>query len=169
MHPAALSEEELLKDVQIEQTRGSGPGGQHRNRVATEIRLTHQPTGVRGAAGERRQSKDNRRVALFRLRLNLALDCRAAPQSGAPTSPAEFCSSELWQGRVCAQKIACNSEHRDFPALLAEALDTLAYFEDDHKRAADALGISNSQFLKFIGKAPKALSDYRRRSKQSKA
>jgi len=158
----------LLRDVQVEQTRGSGPGGQHRNRVATEIRLTHKPTGIRGAAGERRQSKDNRRMALFRLRLNLALNFRIEHQEIEPPAPASFQASELWSERVRASKIACNSEHHDFPTLLAEALDTLAWYGDDHKRAAVALGISNSQFLKFIGKAPKALADYRSRTKASK-
>ena len=33
-------------DVRVDRTRGSGPGGQHRNKVSTTIRLVHEPTGT---------------------------------------------------------------------------------------------------------------------------
>lgn len=34
------------KNVQIEYTKGKGPGGQHKNKVATCVRATHVPTGI---------------------------------------------------------------------------------------------------------------------------
>src|SRR5204863_3782102 len=40
MHPAALPIELLLKDVEYRTTRGPGPGGQHRNKSDTMVRLT---------------------------------------------------------------------------------------------------------------------------------
>lgn len=49
-----------------------GPGGQHRNRVATGVRLHHRPSGIVVTATERRSQAANRRVALDRLAARLA-------------------------------------------------------------------------------------------------
>jgi protein subunit release factor B len=34
------------KDLKISYTRGSGPGGQHKNKVETCVTVTHLPTGL---------------------------------------------------------------------------------------------------------------------------
>jgi hypothetical protein len=95
MHPVFLDDEGLLALCRVERTRGSGPGGQHRNKVATAVRLVHEPTGLVGQASERRSQAENLRVALRRLRLELALgvvgerpgdDPTLRPPSGAQPS-----------------------------------------------------------------------------------
>lgn len=53
-----------------EQFRGSGAGGQHRNKTDSCIRLTH-PSGVQVVATEQRSQHQNRRVAWERLRKRL--------------------------------------------------------------------------------------------------
>ncbi len=50
---------------------GSGPGGQHRNKTASAVRLFHPATGVGVTATERRSQAQNRSVALRRLRAAL--------------------------------------------------------------------------------------------------
>ena len=50
----------------------SGPGGQHRNKTESGVRLTHGPTGVTVSATERRSQSQNRGAALERLRERLA-------------------------------------------------------------------------------------------------
>lgn len=50
----------------------SGPGGQHRNKTESGVRLTHGPTGVTVSATERRSQAQNRGAALERLRARLA-------------------------------------------------------------------------------------------------
>jgi peptide chain release factor 1 len=56
------------EDVDIETMRGSGAGGQHRNKTETGVRLIHKPTGFTVTATERRSQLQNRGAALERLR-----------------------------------------------------------------------------------------------------
>jgi protein subunit release factor B len=54
-------------DLEIEHVKGSGPGGQNRNKRQTGVRVKHLPTGLIGFATERRTQSDNLRVAMERL------------------------------------------------------------------------------------------------------
>jgi hypothetical protein len=45
-HPATIPPEDVQKDCAVTHTKGSGPGGQHRNKVQTAVVLKHQPTGL---------------------------------------------------------------------------------------------------------------------------
>ena len=165
MHPSRISSEELLRDCRRENTRGSGPGGQHRNRVATAVRLTHKPTGIMGQAYERRSQKDNARVALFRLRLNLAMECRKPLEDSDFEVP--YQASEAWNSRRKGSKIRVNPEHDDFPALLAEVLDLLQVHEDDCGKVAALLEVTVSQLVKFLGCEPRALNALNQRRQKN--
>lgn len=157
-HPAALPEEELLPDLRFEATRASGPGGQHRNRVATGVRVTHLPTGIRAAATERRSARDNRREALFRLRKRLALEWRSPLDDASLVPPEAYRPSEAWLRRRRGERVQASPNHADFPALLAEVLDRLHADEDDLARTARAFGVSRSQLVKFLALEPAALA-----------
>jgi hypothetical protein len=150
-HPACLDREHLLKDCEVVRSRASGPGGQHRNKVESAIELTHRPTGVQAGASERRSQSENLSVALFRLRVSLAIVHRIGFSIGVhPTI--------LWQSRRQKDgRIALNPEHEDFPAMLAEALEVVAHTKLDPARAALVLGCSASQILKILRHEPRAL------------
>lgn len=91
-HPACQDDQALLAQCALHKSRTTGPGGQHRNKVETAVNLHHLPSGVLAQASERRSVTDNKRVALRRLRLQLAMDVRC------PVPVGEIGSS-LWSSR----------------------------------------------------------------------
>lgn len=70
----ALDDDALFAQCRFERFRVSGPGGQHRNKTDSAVRLTHRPTGIVAEASERRSQHQNRVQALRRLRVQIA--CR---------------------------------------------------------------------------------------------
>lgn len=55
------------KDYKIEYTKGTGAGGQHKNKVETCVTITHLPTGMKERCQETRYKKRNYELALERL------------------------------------------------------------------------------------------------------
>jgi ribosome-associated protein len=64
--------ERLERECDIEFFTAGGPGGQHRNKTESGVRLRHRPSGIVVIATERRSQHENRSVALERLRERLA-------------------------------------------------------------------------------------------------
>ncbi len=82
----ALPDPALLAECEETFFTAGGPGGQHRNKTESGVRLLHAPTGVTVTATERRSQARNRSAALERLRLRLeALGRRPKPRR--PTRP----------------------------------------------------------------------------------
>jgi hypothetical protein len=154
-HPAAAVEATLLAQCTLGKGRAGGPGGQHRNKVETLVEITHEPTGLHAHAGERRSATENRAVAIRRLRLLLATHYRIAVPLGE-------IGSDLWRSRVRGGKIACNPDHEDYPALLAEAMDAVHAMKHDVRRAAIRLSCTASQLTKLIKDHPPALAEVNR-------
>jgi hypothetical protein len=71
-----LDDAALLGQCRVEKSRSSGPGGQHRNKVESGVRLQHRPTGCIGQAFERRSQQQNLDAAILRLRQAIALEVR---------------------------------------------------------------------------------------------
>lgn len=148
-HPAALTDEELLSQCEYIQGRTGGPGGQHRNKVSTGVELTHLSTGVHARASERRTIRENRPVAIRRLRLALATEIRTPV-------PVGDIRSDLWKSRCRDGRIVCNPSHHDYPSLLAEALDVLEACHWDSMKASSRMCCTASQLHKLIARHPPA-------------
>lgn len=147
VHPASLPLSVLAKSCIETRTRRSGPGGQHRNKTETAVVLVHQVSRIRAEASERRSQAENRRVALERLRLRLALEYRTPPRSDP---------SELWRSRCRGRLLIVSPRHDDYPALVAEALDQLVGSGLDLRRASEVLGITSTQLLNLFRRSPQA-------------
>jgi hypothetical protein len=158
-HPVRTPIDELLRECIVRHGRRRGPGGQHRNKTDSAVVILHEPTGVEGQAAERRSQIENHRMAVRRLRLNLAVQVRSAEDG-------EAAPSDLWRSRCRDGRIVCSVDHADFATLLAEALDVLAVRHGHFPSSAEQLGCTVSQLVKFLAKEPTALSaanDVRRR------
>jgi protein subunit release factor B len=62
------SDEELLRECEVETFRSGGPGGQHVNKVETGVRLTHRATGLVATCREERSQHRNKMNCLRKLR-----------------------------------------------------------------------------------------------------
>jgi ribosome-associated protein len=62
------TDDDLLRECEVETFRASGPGGQHVNKTESAVRLKHGPTGLVVTAQQERSQHRNKQLALQRLR-----------------------------------------------------------------------------------------------------
>lgn len=56
-----------LKDCKVETKRGSGKGGQNRNKRDTAVRIVHRASGAVGESQEERSQLQNKKRAFLRM------------------------------------------------------------------------------------------------------
>lgn len=136
---------QLLKRVNAEFVRSSGPGGQHRNKVSSGLRLHHDESGITVTATERRNQHENRRTALRRFREALAIHARSEPADVAtwPEDLRAVLKSSRWP-RVSPRSV-------DYWRLAARVLDRLAADGVKLSDTATALGVSTGSLARFFG------------------
>ena len=81
-----LEDDALLRDCEVTTFVGGGPGGQHRNKTSSAVRIVHLPTGVTVTATERRSQLRIRSAALQRLR-SVLLGLSRVRKPRRPTRP----------------------------------------------------------------------------------
>jgi len=148
-----LADEALLSDCDVNVHRASGPGGQHRNKVSTAVRLYHRPTGVTVQAYESRSQHENKRRALKRLRIKIACRVRR-PVDVCGYMPPKVVQSCLFVPRKGPaggpKRLAVGSrDHRFWPVAQC-LLDLLAACEGRLSDAARALGITTSNLASVL-------------------
>jgi protein subunit release factor B len=66
------TDEELLRECDVDTFRSSGPGGQHVNKTESAVRLHHLPSGVVVSSQQERSQHRNKALCLQKLRKRIA-------------------------------------------------------------------------------------------------
>ena len=135
----ALADEALLALCQRRRSAGSGPGGQHANKTATAVTLTHNASGIVAQSSVHRDGRRNQQVALARLRLRLALAQRGG---GDPMWLQPF--------RAAAGRLKVSAHNPQFHLVIGYCIDVLAEHDYQISAAAVALACSSSQLIKVF-------------------
>lgn len=134
-----LSDDELLRQCDVDTYRASGPGGQKRNKTSSAVRLRHHPSGLSVIAEESRSQHENRAKALRRLREAFFLKLRFSPPEVVKEP------TDLKMGRKDAR----------FWPRVGEVLDVLDAMEARVSTVAEHFGVTTGNLLTFLGKEPK--------------
>ena len=66
------SDDDLLRECEVETFRSSGPGGQHVNKTESAVRLRHLPSGIVVTSQQERSQHRNKALCLQKLRQKAA-------------------------------------------------------------------------------------------------
>ncbi len=132
----AADDETLSAGCEFEFCKGSGNGGQKRNKTSSAVRVRHLATGLTAEDCSERSQHRNRAAALAKLRMELALHLRRLP-----AQPPERSVTAL--------------EHPDYPMWCARVLDVFEEHGFDHKPAAEALAVSPTALVKLLARDPR--------------
>ena len=137
-----LDDEALLDACRQECYRASGPGGQHRNKTDSAVRLTVQGGTITALCTDHRSQHRNRAEALRRLRTTLAIDLRV---------PVTSDEAARWDGPWKLGK-----KDRRYAEFLAHTLDVMAHYEWAVGLSAAALGASTGKLVRTLARDPHA-------------
>ncbi len=115
-----LSDDQLLAQCRIDHYRGSGPGGQKRNKTSNAVRVAHIPSGVIATATESRSLAENHLNCLRRLKVKLAAEIRE------PVDPVQFEVPDWFLSIRQSRKIQASHRHAYYSPAAGLMLDLLA-------------------------------------------
>jgi len=141
------SDEALIAQCEVDRYRASGPGGQHRNKTESAVRLRHRATGVSAIAEDSRSQLDNKASAVRRLRSAIALEVRE------PLDLATYALSPRLAAFAAAGTAPLGARTRvtgDYWAAYAELLDLLVAGDLEIGTTAQRLGITTGAMSKLL-------------------
>ncbi|XP_054785195.1 uncharacterized protein LOC129291719 isoform X2 [Prosopis cineraria] len=161
-----LTNEELMRQCEMDTFKSSGPGGQHRNKRESAVRLKHLPTGIIAQAAEDRSQHKNRASALTRLRALIALKVRNTLDLDAYSPPQELLqilpAKSSIRGSDCGPRIGPNNPKFVLVCLFMQCaqdvflsgmqalLDLIFAVEGSISEAAKFLGLSTGALSRLI-------------------
>ena len=135
----SLDDDALVALCRLDTFRGSGPGGQKRNKTSSGVRVTHGPSNCAAAATVHRSQRHNLRDALRSLRLEIAFMVRRE----SPATP---------------MPPACTPAMAGYATEVARTFDVLESVGWSVADAAWALGISTGQLAASLTHEPLVLA-----------
>ena len=149
----ALDDAALLAQCRSDAYKASGPGGQHRNKVSSAVRLRHGPTGLTVHGDDSRSQHENRRRALQRLRMHLACDVRqgfdpARVEAPAPVAACVF--TARGGANAGGRRLRIGRKDHRFWRVAGFLLDALDACEGRLSEAAAVLGITTSNLASVL-------------------
>lgn len=147
-----LTDEELMRRCEMSTFKASGPGGQHRNKRESAVRLKHLPTGLIAQAVEDRSQHMNRASALARLRMLLALNVRNSVNLESYSPPPELLRILPRKSTVRPSDSGPQIGHNNPKFLLGlqALLDLIFAVEGSVSEAAKFLGLSTGALSRLI-------------------
>lgn len=131
----------------VDRYRARGPGGQHRNKTESAVRLRHRALGVIAHGDERRSQHENKAQALRRLREHLAFDLRE------PVDLATWTPSPRLAALAAGGTARLGEKTRQTPEFLcafAELLDLFAATGAEVGATAERLGLTTGATSKLL-------------------
>lgn len=139
-----LSDEELLRQCEVQRFRGSGPGGQKRNKTETAVRIRHLSTGLCGQSDDSRSQHLNKRRALRRLRRQFALRLRGPVRLSAYRPADELMRLFAPPGQRIGPK------HALYLSGVAALLDLFVALDCSVRDTARRIGLSTGALSRFL-------------------
>ncbi|XP_073156539.1 uncharacterized protein [Henckelia pumila] len=147
-----MSDEQLMRQCEMDTFKASGPGGQHRNKRESAVRLKHVPTGIISQAVEDRSQHKNRASALARLRKILAVKVRNSVELDTYAPPLELLqilpAKSSLRGSDNGPQIGPNNPK--FALGMQALLDLIFAVEGSVSDAAKKLGMSTGALSRLI-------------------
>ena len=158
------SDDALIAQCEVDRYRASGPGGQHRNKTESAVRLRHRATGVTAIGEDSRSQAENKLHAVRRLRAHLALSVRE------PVALEGFVASPRLAALVAGGTAPLGAKTRqtgEYWAAIAELLDVLVAGGLEIAATAQRLGLTTGALSKLLlhdDLVARAVNDLRRGS-----
>ncbi len=152
------SDDALIAQCEVDRYRASGPGGQHRNKTESAVRLRHKLTGVSAIGEDSRSQSENKLHAVRRLRAALALQVREPATAISPRLAAFVAAGTQPLGAKTRQT-------GEFWAAVGELLDLLVANGLEIGTTAQQLGITTGALSKLLlhdEHVARAINDLRR-------
>src|SRR5690349_19434209 len=137
------SDDALIAQCEVDRYRASGPGGQHRNKTDSAVRLRHRLSGVTAIGEDSRSQAENKVHAVRRLRAAIALEVREPIASVSPRLAAVVAGGTAPLGA----KTRLTGEYW---AAIAELLDLLVAGGLEIAATAQRLGITTGALSKLL-------------------
>ena len=156
------SDDALIGQCEVDRYRASGPGGQHRNKTESAVRLRHRLTGVTAIGEDSRSQAENKVHAVRRLRAAIALAVRE------PVALDGYAPSPRLAALVAGGTAPLGARTRltgDYWAAIAELLDLLVSGDLEIAATAQRLGITTGALSKLVlhdEQVARAVNDLRR-------